>query len=75
MAVDPWGPLATKTFKTMSGYGHCSFDGLFGLIRDCSGLFGFVRGMTHDLAIMLKNLFHVIFSTFLMELAVFGVMR
>jgi len=45
------------------------------LSMGCSGLFGVVRGMTQDLALMLKNLFHVIFSTFLMELAVFGVMR
>ena len=38
----------------------CSPRGL-ARIGSCSE---FVRGMTHDLTLMLKNLFHVIFSTF-----------
>ena len=54
-----------------SGKSVIGLSGLFGLIRSCSGLFGLVRELTHDLTLVLKNLFHVIFKGFLMELTIF----
>ena len=37
---------------------------LFGTVQGCSGLFEDFRGLTNDLTLMTKNLFHVIFKTF-----------
>ena len=35
-----------------------------GAVRGCSGLFEDFRGLTNNLILMTKNLFHVIFKTF-----------
>ena len=60
------GNSITDLFNIVRG-----LSGLFRVVRACSELFGLVRELTHDLTLVLKNLFHVIFKGFLMELTIF----
>ena len=59
-----WSVLVWKRGHYVFNSPGDSVTDLLSLLPGCAGSFGLVWGLTDDLTIMTKNLFHVIFKTF-----------